>query len=160
MANDLIIPDLVAWVLFGSIAGGLLGVILSFLFGSPSFVFAGLISGVIAGSAVHWISKHKFSAPEPAPAPIPRPPAMPSDIEHLVKIFDSWAGHSNFVAFCFVVIVAIVAWMAIAITKLHVTHPRIVYYVPEPPPTLPPNRASPRLEAPKEIHRGNLPTKT
>jgi hypothetical protein len=161
---DIIIPDIVAFIILGVIAGFVLGIILAFLFHMPQFIWAGLFSGVIAGVVTHWLAKRNvqfFSPTAPAQAaPTTGPPAMPTDIEHLVKIFDSWAGHSNFVAACFVGVVAIVAWMAIAITRLHVENPRTVYYHPLPPDsTLPPYQQPPLLEPPKEKYRGNLPVK-
>jgi glycerol-3-phosphate acyltransferase PlsY len=61
-------------------------------------------------------------------APAAPPPDLSQLLQHMEKIFSSWATHSNLVALCFVGVVWIVAWMAVKLTKLHVENPRHVYY--------------------------------
>ena len=71
-----------------------------------------------------WLAFAKSSQPavaQQAPtAPAPPLPDLSQMLQHMEKIFSAWAMHSNFVALCFTVIVGIVAWMAVKITKLHV----------------------------------------
>jgi hypothetical protein len=107
-----------------------------------------------------WLAFAKSSQPalaQQAPAAPAAPlPDLSQMLHHMEKIFNSWAMHSNFVALCFTVIVGIVAWMAIQITKLHVQNPRQVYYDPR---ALERQPSPPLLERPREEeeYRGKLP---
>jgi hypothetical protein len=104
-----------------------------------------------------WLAFAKSSQPalaQQTPA-VPATPTIP-DMQHIVKIFESWAFHSNFVALCMTIIVGFVCWMAIQITKLHVQNSRQVYYDPR---ALERQPSPPLLERPREEeeYRGKLP---
>lgn len=138
---DIIIPDIVAFILVGVIVGGFFGIILSFMFHTNAFFFAGLLSGVVTGALVHWLSKHNVQIARPMPDPT-SVAAPASDPQHVVnsfeRIFHSWADHSNFVAACGVAVAVIIAWMAVKLARISAESRHQPYYPQHALPPLPP----------------------
>lgn len=145
-ADTIVIPDIVAFILFGIITGSVLGIIMSFMFRSTAFFFAGLFSGVIVGVLIHWISKrnpqiaHAMPDVTPAAAPL-------SDLQHVVnsfeRIFQTWASHSNVTDLCFFGAIIVIAVLVVKVTRIQTEARHPPYYDPRYhdlryPPPLPP----------------------
>jgi hypothetical protein len=129
---------------------------------------------VFVGLSAAWLTAFINSSPTvaqqapaaPAPAlPAPALPDLQQLLSHYEKIFSSWAMHSNFVAVCMVGVVALVVWMAIKLTQLHVENPRHVHYYDSQRSRALEHGLQERvfeLEKPRdeEAYRANLPVKT
>lgn len=172
MAQDVIVPDIVAFIMFGILAGGVLGALFAFAFRWTAFFWVGLFSGIPTGMIIHWLTRAR-QMPDPTPITAPVAPSVPSDLQHVVnsfeRIFQTWAHHSSFTDACFFGAIVVIAIMIVKVTRISIEARQPPYYDQRYhdlryPPPLPPGLEryyQPRqLEdhrPPEEQARRNLP---
>jgi len=70
----------------------------------------------------------EFVAQTPATPAIPTNQDLTVILHHYERIFSKWAQHADLQLIAMVGTVAIVCWMAIRLTRIHVENPRVIHH--------------------------------